>query len=188
MDETLVSKSQFAKLYGVTPGRVTRWISAGQLTGDALVGTGRSALICVSAARKQLKRKLDPVRAKRPLDEADGEDNELSLQIKRSRLEALQHTNRKLAEEAAARAGRYVLAVDVAQQMGRIAGQMVSTFDVALADMAAAVAARFALNQREVLHLLRAEFRAIRTRAAAAWRGAADALPVLVEDDQRAEE
>jgi len=67
--------------------------------------------------------------------------------------------------------------------MGRIAGQMVTIFDTALAEIAAATAARFALNQRDVLHLMRTEFRAIRTRAAVARREVAEALPVLVEDE-----
>ncbi len=55
----LVTKSAFADLCGVSPGRVSQWIAAGQITGGALVGEGRSARIHVETARAQLRHRLD---------------------------------------------------------------------------------------------------------------------------------
>lgn len=55
----ILTKSQFAELAGVTPGRVSQWIAEGKLTGPALVGEGRSARINVTVASEQLRLKLD---------------------------------------------------------------------------------------------------------------------------------
>jgi hypothetical protein len=54
-----VSKSEFARIVGVAPGRVTQWIAAGQINGDALVGDGRSAQVRVAVAVEQLRERLD---------------------------------------------------------------------------------------------------------------------------------
>lgn len=43
----------------MTPGRVSQWISEGKLSGDAIVGTGRSARIDESLACAQLEARLD---------------------------------------------------------------------------------------------------------------------------------
>lgn len=58
-----VTKSQFAALRGVTPGRVSQWISEGKIHGDALDGEGRSARIVVAVACEQLGVTLDLVQA-----------------------------------------------------------------------------------------------------------------------------
>lgn len=55
---TLVSKSKFAEMQGVTPGRVSQWIAAGQLEG-ALVGEGRFAQIDAERAVELLRGSLD---------------------------------------------------------------------------------------------------------------------------------
>lgn len=59
MSDEVVSKSAFARAVGVAPGRVTQWITAGQIDGDALVGSGRSAKIRVAVAIRQLADRLD---------------------------------------------------------------------------------------------------------------------------------
>lgn len=55
----IVSKSQFAQIVGRNPAFVTRAIAAGRISGDALVGDGRSARIRVDLAMQQLARALD---------------------------------------------------------------------------------------------------------------------------------
>lgn len=55
----IVSKSEFAKICGVVPGRVTQWIKEGKISGPALVGEGRSAKIRVEVALGQLKLRRD---------------------------------------------------------------------------------------------------------------------------------
>jgi hypothetical protein len=55
----IATKSQFAALVGVSASRVSQWIAARQIWGDALVGEGRHARIRVEVAREQLRRNLD---------------------------------------------------------------------------------------------------------------------------------
>ena len=59
MSDGPISKSDFARLVGVTPGRVTQWISEEKIDGEALVGSGRDAKICVAVAVEQLRERLD---------------------------------------------------------------------------------------------------------------------------------
>ncbi|PWB89894.1 hypothetical protein C5688_13725 [Methylocystis sp. MitZ-2018] len=55
-------KSEFAKSHGVSPGRVSQWLSEGLISGDAIVGVGRSARIVVKIANEQLRERLDQTR------------------------------------------------------------------------------------------------------------------------------
>ncbi|MFL9824361.1 hypothetical protein [Rhodoplanes sp. SY1] len=102
--------------------------------------------------------------------------------IRQAKLEGIERENRKRAEEEAARAGRYVLADQTRAEMVRLARDMLTVFEGALVDLATAIAARHQLQQRDVLHALRAEFRTIRAKAAAAARARAAELPPLIED------
>lgn len=56
-DGTIVSKSKFANLRGVSPARVSQWIAAGRIRPEALVGEGRSARIHVETAVANLQRR-----------------------------------------------------------------------------------------------------------------------------------
>jgi hypothetical protein len=56
---TILSKSAFARAVNVTPGRVTQWLRAKQVSGRAVIGEGRSAKINLELAREQLKLRLD---------------------------------------------------------------------------------------------------------------------------------
>lgn len=55
----LAAKSEFAKLCGVTPGRVSQWIAEGKIEASSLSGEGRSAKVIVRAAVGDLVRRLD---------------------------------------------------------------------------------------------------------------------------------
>jgi hypothetical protein len=55
-----VSKSEFARLAGVSNGRVTQWLKAGRISGAALVGHGRGQRLVVPVALSQLRARLDP--------------------------------------------------------------------------------------------------------------------------------
>lgn len=55
----IVSKGEYAAYRGVTPGAVSQWISAGKISGQALVGQGRMAKIAVPIADRQLAATLD---------------------------------------------------------------------------------------------------------------------------------
>jgi hypothetical protein len=55
----IVTKSQFADMSNVGRPRVSQWIGEGKISGDAIVGTGRRAMIDVEKARRQLRERLD---------------------------------------------------------------------------------------------------------------------------------
>ncbi len=174
-----VSKAEFARIVRVTRGRVSQWIAAGQIDGEALVIEGRSERIVVEAARRQLGDRLG-VDQRAPMSKArlDGvASSPIEADIKIARLRQLTLGNEKLIAEAAERAGRYVLADDARREMGKITGRMVAAFDGALPELAAAVAAQSSLPQRDALHVLRTAWRGIRERLAGAEVEAAEAAP-----------
>ncbi len=121
-----VSKAEFARIVRVTRGRVSQWIAAGQIDGEALVIEGRSERIVVEAARRQLGDRLG-VDQRAPMSKArlDGvASSPIEADIKIARLRQLTLGNEKLIAEAAERAGRYVLADDARREMGKITGRM----------------------------------------------------------------
>ena len=206
---SVVSKSQYAVLKNVSPGRVTQWISEGKIDADALVGEGRGAKINVAVADQQLRRKLDlsqrlgnglatrfpdqsvqapsapapdaPPAVPSPIDA-------IEEAFKREKLEGLRRENRKRAEEEAARAGRYVDAQAAQAEMAKLVTKTVTVFEGALPEIAGQLAAKFSLSQRDVLHLLRHEFRAVRIRAAGAARDSAAEMPPTIETELVAED
>lgn len=206
--QSIVSKSQYAVLKNVTPGRVTQWISERKIDHTALVGEGRSAKINVRAADECLRRNLDisqrlgngigtklsapPTAAAQPalpIAEAPAPAplpitspaDPIEEQIKREKLEGLQRENRKRAEEEAARAGRYVETASAQQEMAKLASDVVTIFEGGLPQIAAAFASQFSIPQRDALHLLRNEVRALRTSAASTLKQEALTVPEAVE-------
>lgn len=203
-----ISKSEFARRRNVSPGRVTQWISEKKIQGDALVGEGRSATIIEAIAVEQLRRSIDPVQrfgnglatdlnleipvqeppaplpttepaaaAPRVTPAADPVDE----QIRRARLEELTRRNRRLAEEEEARAGRLTDTDEAAAAMTKLAARMVSTFEGSLPEFASVIAAKYQLPERDVLHLLRAEFLKYRAGKSAEAAKEAEALPASLE-------
>jgi hypothetical protein len=57
--EGTLSKSEFAERIGVSPGRVTQYISTGKISDMALVGSGRGQRIRPELAIAQLRARLD---------------------------------------------------------------------------------------------------------------------------------
>ena len=55
---TLMKKIDFARRCNVDRSRVTQWCKAGQISGAAIVGTGRTAMLDPAIALKQLKLRL----------------------------------------------------------------------------------------------------------------------------------
>ena len=55
---TLMRKIDFARRCNVDRSRVTQWCKAGQISGAAIVGTGRTAMLDPAIALKQLKLRL----------------------------------------------------------------------------------------------------------------------------------
>lgn len=213
----IVSKSEFARLCKVTPGRVTQWITEKKIKGDAIVGEGRNAQIRVAVARAQLKLYLDigqrmgnglstqldgPPAPPAPTPDATADPapsaqvlpfqrpaatepprDPIEEQIKRERLETARRTNRKMAEEEAARSGRYVLADQARKEVGKAVTQVMSSTDGWIAEMASKISAKFGFPQRDVLHLMRSEFSGFRATLAGALRQQAEELPEMIEDE-----
>lgn len=201
----VVSKSAFAGLIGVSPGRVSQYIAEKKLTGEALDGEGREQRIVVAEACRQLKRKLDigqrlgnglgtrldqpavlplpeppDTQPKAPAAPPPPAPDGVEEQIKRARLAQIEFANRKAAEEEAARAGGLTDAEFAKAEMGKIGQQMMVLFESALTDFATALAAKFQIQQRDALHLLRSEFRRVRTNAATTLKDQAGLLPDVV--------
>lgn len=212
VDSDLFSKGEFARRRGVSPGRVSQWISGGKISGAAIVGEGRNAQIRESVAIQQLRRTLDPMQmtgnglgtqlaALAPTAPptadvlsfapaaAPGTAPPLVLgdtvedKIKAQRLELLERQNREAARDEALKAGRLADLAVTQQVTGREAARLINLFEGALSNFATAIAAEFKLPQRDVLHHLRGEFRKFRADAAAKTREAAEVLPEVVDID-----
>lgn len=107
--------------------------------------------------------------------------DDIGEQIRREQLETLQRRNRTERIKEAVDAARLVDAIGAAIANGKLARELIVTFDGALADLASVVAAKFKLPQRDVLHLLRSTWREVRAKAAAAAAIEAEAMPEFVE-------
>lgn len=192
----VVSKGQFAHLANVSPGRVSQWIAEGKIGGEALVGEGRNARIRVSIAQQQLRQRIDVGQRF-----GNGIDTNLSTpvapaatippapvdaveeRIKREKLREIEFRNRERAESELERRGTLMRAKDASAQMVGVASAMLNVFEGAMPDFASAIASRFGVPQRDVLHLLRVELRGVRERAAQAARKRMDGLSAEVVED-----
>lgn len=58
--KTIITKGEFATLKQRSPACVTKWIKAGKISPDALIGNGNSAKIWVERADADLAASLDP--------------------------------------------------------------------------------------------------------------------------------
>jgi hypothetical protein len=103
--------------------------------------------------------------------------------IKQARLQQLALSNAKARAEAAAQSGRYLLAADARQEMGRVAARLMATFEASFMEFANAVMASPPATSRDALRTLRATWRSIRVRQAKAAGAEAVALPPLVDDE-----
>jgi hypothetical protein len=196
----IISKADFARLKGVSRSRVSQWLSEGKIGFDAVIGHGRKAKIDVLLADEQLKRRLDisqrlgnglgtklgPAAVATAPDFPNvglAPSDAIEEKIKREKLEGLQRENRKRAEEEAFRSGLFTYSQVAKAQMAKIAAQDLTIFEGALMEIAATVAAKFEIPMRDILHLMRHEFRAVRGRAAVSLKQQALAVQEFIEVD-----
>ena len=192
---TIVSKSEFAAMKKRGPSAISNWIAAGRITAAALVGSGARARIWVEQAELDLSRRLDPGQqeaqahpaipangtvAPRPSDETD----DMVDEIRQARLEQLRHQNRKLEEDAAARAGRYVLASDARREMGRSFGTLMELWEFWTQELCQALAGRFKIPLRDLQYETSRRSRDLRALAAARLKSQALQMPSLIPDGE----
>lgn len=195
-----MSKSEFAAACNVTPSCVANWISRGKIGDEALVGAGRGARIKFDVAMRQLKERLDPNQrfglngistkldaspppAAPPPSASSFAAPSVEDQIKREKLLQAQLATSRAREQDRLSRGVYIIAGDARDEATRAAAQLVASFDGAVPDLAAAIAAKWQLPARDVTHLLRAEFRKIRARVAAEFAALAAAEPEFLENN-----
>lgn len=205
-----VTKGEFARIIGVSPGRVSQYLTEGKISAAALEGSGRSAKIKVEQARADLRLTLDvsqrlgngidtrldsdeqaptvavptsePITV--PAEIIRGPDHEIKLQ----KLEQLRRANRAGAIAEAKNSGLLMETAEARAQMSRIAAAMLDVFEGGLNDMASAIAAQFELPQRDVKHLMKAEFRKVRESAARKMKEKAVELDEVTKTGLDAEE
>lgn len=185
------SKAELAHHLGVHRSRISQMIKSGIIGPDALVGTGRHARILVDKAIAQIRERRHvgqglgngigtklqaPSSAMTP---AAGDD--LARQIQQERLEAERRKNRREALAEQVEVGRLVDVDDMRRELVKALAKMVAVFTGAFPGVANALAAEFAVPQRDVLHTLQREMNAARATAASAIRAEAEKLPETAE-------
>lgn len=187
----IVSKGRFAELLNVSPGRVSQWLSEGKVTGDAIVGAGRFAKIDVDLARAQLGETLDVdqrhsgngLKTNLGGEGAAPQPNTLERQLLEERLLKARRENVRDATEQAVANGELCATADARSATVKEVSRMVARVEGTLPEFAAAIAAKFKLPQRDVLHELKAKWRQVRTDAAIEARERAEPLPEKVGFD-----
>lgn len=191
----IVSKSRFAELCNVSPGRVSQWITEGKLSGAALVGSGRGAQIDVEVGKAQVKasRNADQAHSGNGLatnlESTRGDSPQIPLavslndQIGEQRLELLKRQNREKETEEIVRLGRLVEADDARRHAGQEVSRAINRFEGALPEFANAIAAKFKVPARDVLHELKSRWRTVRAAGAVEARERAEPMPERVGFD-----
>ncbi len=194
----LLSKGDFARHIGVTPGRVSQMISSGMIGQDALAGEGRSARVVVAKAVEQIRRRrdvgqslgnglltrLDATPAETPTEGLGAPikpPDDTAEKIQLQRLDEMQRRNRLAAIEEQRQLGELVSADDMRREVAKAVQDVLSVFIGMTPDLANAIAAKFGLSQRDVLFELRRVMAEKRAEASAARRDAAEQLPATVE-------
>lgn len=174
-----VSKAEFARIVGVTRGRVSQWIAAGQIDGDALVIEGRSERIAVEAARRELGDRLG-VDQRAPMSKArlDG----VGVVADRGGHQDRSFARAQPWQREADRGGDGPAAMSRRtprdRKWARLPDASLRPLTAPFPEFAAAVAASSSLPQRDALHVLRTAWRTVRERGA---EGEAAAMAPMVE-------
>ncbi|UXS04459.1 hypothetical protein [Agrobacterium tumefaciens] len=209
-----VSKSEFAALINVSPGRVSQFIASGQISRAAIIGSGQRAKIDVERAKADLRLSLDVsqrlgngIDTRLDDDDDGGNTPELGkpgrkdldddpfqrrggvdFEIKQQKLEQIRRVNRNAAIEDAKSAGTLIETDASRSAMVKVASSMLLVFEGGLTDFATAIAEEFKVPHRDVLHLLRREFRKVRANGAKQVKSEAVTLPETMETTLEVEE
>lgn len=192
----VMTQAAFARHMGVSRAAVSQWKSKKILRDDAFTEDGKRLFVEIAAEQVRRNRDIGqslgngigtgskaPRSGDSPAAQADlpigPEDPDeapaparaqvvdtVQDQIARAKLEEQLRRNRIQAAEEALQQGKLMAAEEVREQMMRIAGMMLQVFEGALPEFASKVSEKFDVPQRDILHLLREEFRKVRQDAA----------------------
>lgn len=111
-----------------------------------------------------------PVAEQSPGGFLPSQSERVQEQLRIAKLEQQLRTNRMQAADEAKLRGMLMASDDAREQMARVASMMMQIFEGSLIDFASKIASQFDVPQRDVLHLLKGEFRNVRTTAASKER------------------
>lgn len=196
-----VSKGDFAGIIGVSPGRISQYIADGKIFGDALVGQGRSARINVERARSQLGKTLDPsqrfgangVAGRRAVAASETPASEPRIDtppvidpvvdaVAAERLKQQRLTTARMERDEALAVGRYVLAEDARTAQTRAVVEAFKVMEVAIQEMAKAIAANHGVTHRDAVLTLQKAFRDTREKQARQFSDMAASLPAHIDE------
>ncbi|MDB5582819.1 MAG: hypothetical protein JWR80_7995 [Bradyrhizobium sp.] len=202
-----VSKGEFAQIIGVSPGRVSQYLTEGKISVAALVGVGRNAKINVERAKADLRLTLDvsqrlgngsetnieagisaPPAHNGPSSTPEFQLRGIDHDIKQQKFEQLKRANRNAAIADALERGTLVEKSRSQAEMARVASTMLDVFEGGITDFAMAIAAKFELPQRDVKHELRRVYREVRERAAKQMRDKSIDLDAIVQTEIEADD
>ncbi|MCF1453415.1 hypothetical protein [Agrobacterium vitis] len=198
-------------MIGVSPGRVSQYLTEGKISPAALDGVGRNAKINVERAKADLRLTLDvSQRLGNGIDtrldaagQVEATTNSASAnyqtpqplqvggidyEIKQQKLNDLKRRNRNAAIADAEGKGQLMQTDEARAEMARVASSMLLVFEGGLVDLAAAVASEFQVPHRDVVHLMRKEFRKIRENAAKQMSKQVQSMQETIETTLDAEE
>ncbi|WP_245511136.1 hypothetical protein [Martelella mediterranea] len=208
-----VTKGEFAAMIAVSPGRVSQYLSSGQIYGDAIEGDGRRARIRPDKAISQLGLSIDPAQgfgangkailtgapAKAPQIaetasprvpatelplKPSGTQDEMAEQLARERLRQQQIKTGQMERQELEEAGIYTRSEDARRDMGRGISEAFKVMEQGIPDLATALAEEFGLPQRDLQKALARRWRGIRSKAASGFRDIRDETPEMVEDEE----
>jgi len=181
-----VTKGQLAAIAGVSPGRVSQWISEGKIHGDALIGEGRSAQINLDVAREQLGITLDFVqRDAQALAKPAAAAPTVTPQQQRLhdvKVETAEIELNRLKRQELEAQGLYVRTAEARQAWGRELADLISGIEQDLPDWGLRIERELSVDHKRATSLLRQLFREFRTKRADLARNAAFARPELIAD------
>jgi plasmid maintenance system antidote protein VapI len=179
-----VTKGQFATIVGVSPGRVSQWISEKKIHGDALIGEGRSAMINLDVAQDQLGRTLDfDQRQAQAIAKPAAPAASLTpdqLRIHAVKAETAEIELRKLQRQEQEQQGILINAAQARQAWGREIADLIAAIEQWLPEAALRLERDLGVEHKAATSALRAAFRELRTKRADLARSAAFALPDLI--------
>lgn len=192
-----MAKGDFARLIGVSPGRVSQYITEGKIFGEAIDGEGRLARIRPDVARAQLYKSLEPsqrlggngaaVREQSAGASLRTVPEPVHDELATERLKQQRIKTARAEREEALDVGRYMLTEAARREMGRAVAEAFKVMEQGLRDMANALSAEFSVPERDAQQVLQKSFRMVRAKAAESYRAQAEATPTMVEDVEEQE-